>query len=345
MSAENFKEAPEAKETEKKVRIVFRTPAELRAYNPPKGFELVGDFHVVKGSVFVIGGAPGVGKSRAAVALALAGATQRDWFGHRVHRTFKTMIIQNENGSHRLKKELTEIGKSMDDCVLISDPPPYGMGFNNLEFREQVKAAIATFKPDVLFIDPWTAAVRGQKQEDYTEAFEWIQSVVPQGDDKPAIGIIAHTRKPRPDERASGRGLLNLLAGSYVLGSVPRSAFVMQAASDDVEDDRLIMTCCKNNDGEMGPRSAWRRQNGLFKQLAEFDWEEFDSNGKSKTIQKSDACELLCDEFTGLISKAKAVEFLADKSKKAESTMYRWIEQLIKSKDLQEDDNGFLILT
>jgi hypothetical protein len=48
------------------------------------------------------------------------------------------------------------------------------------------------------------------------------------GDAGPAIGVVAHTRKPQGDERVSGRSLLNMLAGSYVLGSVARTAFVMQ---------------------------------------------------------------------------------------------------------------------
>ena len=59
---------------------------------------LVGDQHITRGSIFIIGGAPGVGKSRAAVALAEAGATSHDWFGLKVHSRFKTLIVQNENG-------------------------------------------------------------------------------------------------------------------------------------------------------------------------------------------------------------------------------------------------------
>ena len=78
--------------------IEFRKPSQLKAFVPPAGSVLVGDCHIVRGSVFVIGGAPGVGKSRAGVALAEAGATGLDWFGLKVHRKFKTMIIQNENG-------------------------------------------------------------------------------------------------------------------------------------------------------------------------------------------------------------------------------------------------------
>ena len=43
--------------------IEFRSPLQLKSFMPPPGLVLAGDFHIVKGSVFVIGGAPGVGKS------------------------------------------------------------------------------------------------------------------------------------------------------------------------------------------------------------------------------------------------------------------------------------------
>ena len=93
---------------------------------------------------------------------------------------------------------------------------------------------------------------------------------------------MAHTRKPKADERHSGRALLNLLAGSCVLGSVPRTVFVMQAASDDVTDDRVVWTCCKNNDGELGYRSAWERHNGLFAPVELFDFDAFDHPPKEQ---------------------------------------------------------------
>jgi len=57
----------------------------------------------------------------------------------------------------------------------------------------------------------------------------------------------------------------------------------MQAASDDTEDNRIVWTCCKNNDGELGARSAWERRNGLFAPVADFDWDPFD-NPKDKRV-------------------------------------------------------------
>jgi hypothetical protein len=195
------------------------------------------------------------------------------------------LIVQNENGRFRLKKEFSELdSRLLDRFVRVSEPPPFGLTFEDSEFREDLSAIIAQFRPDLVIIDPWNAAARDEKARNYQDTFNLIRQVVPAGDDGPAIGIVAHTRKPQSDERVNGRALLNLLAGSYVLGSVPRTVFVMQAASDDVTDDRIVWTCCKNNDGELGKRSAWIRRNGLFDALTDFDWEAWNKDGKSVIV-------------------------------------------------------------
>jgi hypothetical protein len=41
------------------------------------------------------------------------------------------------------------------------------------------------------------------------------------------------------------------------------------------------MTCCKNNDGELGERNAWGRQNGIFEPIFNFDWKSWDKSEKS----------------------------------------------------------------
>jgi hypothetical protein len=63
----------------------------------------------------------------------------------------------------------------------------------------------------------------------------------------------------------------------------------MQAASDDTTDNRVVWTCCKNNDGEMGKRSAWERRNGLFVPVQDFDWKSFEGDGeKRRTVSLAD---------------------------------------------------------
>ena len=314
----------DAKPEEKRVFVEVLSPAELKNYQPPEGIVLVGDNHITRGSVFVIGGAPGVGKSRASVALAEAGATGYECFNLKVHSKFKTLIVQNENGRFRLKQEFAELEcEALEDYVRVTPPPPYGLCFERPEFRVQLAEAIESFRPDIVIFDPWNAASRDEKAKSMLETFEWIRSVIPAGDSGPAIGIVAHTRKPQAGERSSGRALLNLLAGSYVLGSVPRCVFVMQSASDDVTDNRIVWTCCKNNDGELGKRSVWERRNGLFTPVHEFDWDAFDNPEREKReITASLMAEIFGDAE---LSKKDAVAAIVERGFK-QAAAYRALE-------------------
>jgi hypothetical protein len=77
-------------------------------------------------------------------------------------------------------------------------------------------------------------------------------------------------------------------------GSVSRCVFVMQLASDDPQDNRVVWTCCKNNDGELGARSAWELCNGLFAPAHDFDWDTFDKphTDERVTITGNDLAEI-----------------------------------------------------
>lgn len=261
-----------------KVYVEFHRPSYYLAYEPPLDLVLAGDNHIVRGGIFVIGGAPGVGKSRSSVALSIAGALRVPWFGLETLVNFRTLILQSENGRFRLKQELTEINEpQLEDYLMICPPPPYGLCFSESEFRDQLRRSAEEFGPQLILLDPWNAIACDDRLRDYREAFNIVLEVFRSGEGEgPAIGILAHTRKPLPGERANGRALLNLLAGSYLLGGTPRCVFVMQSASDDVNEARVVWTCCKNNDGQLGPRSAWERRNGLFAPVKDFDWEAWD---------------------------------------------------------------------
>lgn len=296
-------------------RIEFKTPSELASFKPPEGWNLVGDYHLQRGAPCVIGGAPGTGKSRVATALAIAGATGADWMGLTVHTRFKTMIIQCENGPVRLAEELRDIvATEMDDFVRITPPPPMGFAFDDPAFCDDLRDQIKKWQPDVVVIDPWNRVASDDKAKDYKEAFERLLSILPNGNQAPALVIVSHTRKPKADERTSGRGLLNTLAGSYLLGSIPRCAFVLQPATDDPEDARVVWTCCKNNDGPLGARTAWERLNGLFAPVEDFDWDTFDHRGEKTERRRIITPELIKTvlKAEGGLTKAELAKQLVD---------------------------------
>jgi len=308
---------PDLSGTKRETRIRFYKPSELRAYNPDGGAVLVGDCHIMRGEVFIIGGEPGCGKSTLSTELAICGATGKPWAGLPVHFKFRTLIIQNENGRYRLKQEYTArgLGDEIEDSILVSEPPPYGMTLTHPEFQADVKATLDLFRPDLVIFDPWNAAAKDDKAADYSAAFDALRNILPKGADKPALGIVAHTRKPALGEiRKGGTSLMHCLAGSYVITSVPRAVFIlMRANSDDETDDTVVLFNPKNNNGKKAPRAALELTQRGFEEIVDFDWSDFDSEKSSrKIITKEHIQTALADS---LIVKSEAVKKLMDVAK------------------------------
>ena len=305
------------RQTAKKQWFQIHKPSWFIEFQPPEDFILAGNCHVTRGGITVLGGAPGVGKSRAALGLALAGATGRDWMGLPVHSKFKTLVIQAENGPFRLKGELTDISEDitedLDDWLRITPPPTYGLAFTEPGFRAAIKEVIDDWKPSLIIIDPWNRATQGDKQGDAQAALEGLFACLPEdAAKKPAIMIVHHLRKKSSDhQRKSGRDLLHELAGTYQIGSSARCVFALEPASKDTDDDRVVLTCCKNNDGIEGTPSAWHRQNGLFGPCEDFDWEGFNEGEvKQQGVTLEALRGVLAGE--GWLTKTEATNRLVD---------------------------------
>ena len=161
------------------------------------------------------------------------------------------------------------------------------MTLNHPEFLEDVKIALDSFQPDVVIFDPWNAAAKDDKVADYTETFNALRALLPTGKNKPALGIVAHTKKPQANEkRTGGSGLMHLLTGSYILSSVPRSIFIMVRGAVDETDDSVVWFNPKNSNGRCSPRTAWERSLVGFTPLSDFDWSAFESGeGGRKVIR------------------------------------------------------------
>lgn len=323
-----------------KSAIRFVSPLEALNYEPEEGTLLVGDYHITRGSITVIGGPAGIGKSRAVTSLALSGATQNNWFGLKVHTQFKTLIIQAENNQMRLMKEFSEIpAAQMERFVRVSLPPTMGLAFDRQEFQSAIIEYCEEFDPDLVVIDPWNRAVRDDGQRDYREALQNIQQSLP-GATPPALAIVAHTRKARDNEKKMGRAVLDELSGSHLLGSAPRSVFVMVPASNDPEDNRVVWQNPKNNDGNMVAKSAWHRKNGLFTPCEAFDWDEYEKPGERAKALSSSDLEAAFENGQKKLKKKEVVDILMEQTGVGKTVCYDALKPDGKfGEHLNEDDN------
>ena len=333
-----------ASTTEREPRIRFFSPRSLRDFVPDNDIVLIGDCHIMRGEVFVIGGEPGVGKSLAATQLAVSGATQRDWFGLTVHRQFRTMIVQTENGRYRLRLEFSALDcDEIENWIRVSEPPPFGLTLTNKEFQADIGMALDSFKPECVIFDPWNAAAHDDKQRDYVETFDALRNLLPTGADKPALGIIAHTRKPQPNEkRTGGTGLMHLLSGSYILTSVPRCIFIMTRGTQDETDDSVVFFNPKNSNGENAPRSAWHRKLSGFTPATDFDWKEFDKPPEERKIIKLDHLREVFSDGKKPLELKEAAHDLATLVEVTESAAYNALKEDGKFSANISRSNGML---
>jgi hypothetical protein len=131
--------------------------------------------------------------------------------------------------------------------------------------------------------------------------------MLPTGADKPALGIVAHTRKPKPEEKKNGgTSLMHCLAGSYVITSVPRAVFILiRGNPDDETDNSVVIFNPKNNNGAKAPRRAFELSPAGFMEIPDFDWKDFDgASGRRKIVT---AEHIQCALGDSLVSRKEAV--------------------------------------
>lgn len=250
--------------------------SEHMKYEPNEKLGLIGDGDITKGyqGVTVIAGPPGSGKSLVGDSLAIAGANGRGtWMGRKIHRQFRTLIIQCENGATRLKRVFEAMKANYPDLDFdawfrVTLPPEGGLPFHRPEFRREIARLVEEFKPDVIVLDPWTAVAAEDASKEIIDKLAEIRSMLPAGDNCPALVIIAHTKKPRSEDKGSrGRALMYSVSGSQALVSTARCVYVLLPFTDDIQDKRVLWACSKLSDAENPPAdTVWeRRLGGMFK--------------------------------------------------------------------------------
>jgi hypothetical protein len=254
-------------------RLVIRKASERREYQPPPGIDLIGTAEIRKGheGLTIMAGPGSSGKSLLVGTLALAGAIgSGTWMGRKVHRKFKTLIIQGEVGPSRLKSQMTEFARlhpeaDVDGCVFYSDPPEGGMAIADAEFWTELRRQIDELKPDLVVIDPISHLSVEDQASEVMNAIRVIRQAIGVGDDAPGILLIAHTKKPRSEESMRGRNLANCVSGSVAWVNTSRCTYLcVPFDADNIEDTRIYFACPKLNDGPNYAPTVWHRKFGTF---------------------------------------------------------------------------------
>jgi hypothetical protein len=265
-------DATRRSDTRSRPRLKVRRFTELIEYQPPADVCLIGDNEIRIGQegMHIIAGPGSSGKSLLCATIALAGALGEGlWMGRKIHRKFRTLIIQAENGPGRLKREVMEMARrhqieTPDDYIAFTDPPEGGLAFHDAGFRAELAEQIQRLQPDLVIIDPWSHVMAKDESFEVMEKLAQIRTAIGGGERAPGILIVAHTKKPRSEDMRLGRGLVHQVSGSVALCNTARAVWVLLPWSDEPADTRVLWTCCKLNDGEMYSASVWHRQFGTF---------------------------------------------------------------------------------
>jgi hypothetical protein len=319
-------------ETEqKKTYLEFYSSQQCLHYKEPPGTNMVGEYHLQKGAYSMLVGPTGVGKSRGAMSLAVSLINGKgSWFGLPVHGRARVLLLQAENSRGRISRDLKQsehlLPEDHADWLHITAPPKYGMRLDHQDFRAQLRNKINEFLPGAVIVDPLNAVIPDQMAHNFHDAFNWFGEVLADCADNIAILLIHHLRKLRADDQVKGRGILNLVAGSLLGVSVPRTVMIMQHASDDLCDRQVVFATYKNNDGTnwQDVRSAWElRGDGLFHLIEDFDFELFDGGHQESSKIKIEHLRSLFSNGEVVLGKNKAARELAKLAEVSRSTAYR----------------------
>jgi hypothetical protein len=307
--------------------VELLTLQQARDFVPDPRTFIIGQGLVAMGEWSVLAGWPGLGKSRLLTTLAVAGAKgSGSWMGYEIRRPFKTLIIQSQNSVWRIKSEVAHLPPEAG--AWIQWTKPHAMNFSRPDYRAELRRVVEQWRPDVIGLDPWNVIARDEGQSDYLEAIENVKSVVDSADHTPAVVVVAHLRKQRGGDSwrpKTGRAMLDELSGSFALGAEARTVFVVQPASLEMTDDRVIFDCAKSNNDQPLPMSAWHRRNGEFVACSDFDFDSWLSpteDDNRRQITEADLAAIF-NEKDGLThTRTEAVKLLRARGF-SQATAYR----------------------
>ena len=282
-------------------------------YVPPPDHDLLGQGLLTKGNLTLLVGHGGVGKSRLAVALAVAQITGNAHFCQLPLHTppRKWLFIGSENSAARWKTDLEKLTSTLseherqlvEEYLLVAATFEDEVGLQDLSCSSgRIGSTIREVQPGAIVFDPWADLCPGDenKTDECRSGITRLRTVTRKHAPEAAALLIAHAR-PGRDAISSGTDAYaggSFLRGNKALYNSCRSMLCL-VPGDKEDSTRLVLICGKCNDGpRFEPRGViFNPEDFSYQPDPDFDlaaWrDDVDGKRRGQKISISDICDVV----------------------------------------------------
>lgn len=213
----------------------FTTAADLMAVASNRPVELIEDF-VPSGSVAVLAGAPGTGKSFVALSWAAAVAEGSEWFGQRVGRQAPVVYVLGEGwGSFgdRLRAWQQVNGRPIPDELYFVNGVPLGVNLSDGDVVQQFIEQMKLVQPGLIILDTFSMLARVSNENDNAEVAAVMANVntIVQATGATVV-LIHHVTKTSGSVRGA----------SAFVGNADTVVMAVREVRDSVERDEFLLS-------------------------------------------------------------------------------------------------------
>jgi hypothetical protein len=276
------------------------TATDFAAYRPQPDRDILGRAILREGNLTLLMGQPGLGKSTASFALAIANVRGDHSFAGipLSPKPRRWLFIGNENGADRWKEHFEDADRTLTPeqrvtfqrqvhvAALFEDEDP-DLSLPDQENR--LEATVGASAADVVVLDPWSEIVPNEIDSAIVrDSIASLRNGVRRANRHAAILVVCHAKAGREvvADNLSNFGAGNAQRGNRLLYSSARAALLLVPFDDHGSD--LVLALAKCNDGPlMRPqRIAFDREAFRYTVNQDFNVEEWSESLRAKTKPK-----------------------------------------------------------
>jgi hypothetical protein len=242
-------------------------PSQFLEWQEPPGSHFLLPAYLSRGELSTLIGQGGVGKSRAALWLAICQITGREWCGLQTGgEPQKWVFLGDENSIARWKMDLGRMLSTLSEDEkarvdeLLRLPAALTMEdcevwLGDLTTEARIKLTLETESPGVVVADPLGNFAPGDisKPGDMKEAVRRLSNLVRRAAPEAALLLLHHARTGRANiAQGVGYDAANFAIGGKALFSSARCQMNLMPGSAD-DDTKLVLNCAKSNNCERFP--------------------------------------------------------------------------------------------